>query len=234
MTTPTKHLVDVRLDKGAHDSFDDGHCLMEVVAWFAGEPHSDAPRCVSPYLRDFGIRLNDRANDERRQQLLRFVPMVTGTAGDGLDEQRRWLAADTVIRTLMPKWLDRAGLTDQASELRALDPITDRARYDAAIPARRAAYDAAWAARRERWNRIREAVRTAVTERAVAAADAAADAVAAAVAVAVAVELAARGCTAAAAGRAGVRMVFDVPAAATTPVAAAVTNTRRTSRRASC
>lgn len=39
MSTPTinpdrlARLDTITLDKGAHDSFDDGHCAMEVVAW---------------------------------------------------------------------------------------------------------------------------------------------------------------------------------------------------------
>jgi hypothetical protein len=32
------------LDRGAHTSFDEGHCAMEVVAWLAGEGITDAPR----------------------------------------------------------------------------------------------------------------------------------------------------------------------------------------------
>ena len=35
------------LDKGAHDTREDGVCVMEAVAWYAGEDHSDAPACVS-------------------------------------------------------------------------------------------------------------------------------------------------------------------------------------------
>ena len=105
---PRLDLETLRLDHGAHPSFEAGHCLMEAVAFFAGEPHSDAPKCVSPYLRAFGIRLNDRATAERRQDLVRFVPLVVGTAGDGLDEVRRWMAADHVARVSLPRHLDSA------------------------------------------------------------------------------------------------------------------------------
>lgn len=35
------------LDKGTHDTRANGVCVMEAVAWYAGEDHSDAPACVS-------------------------------------------------------------------------------------------------------------------------------------------------------------------------------------------
>lgn len=46
------------LKHGSHKSFEDGACLMECVAFVAGEPHSDAPACASPVLTRFGVRLN--------------------------------------------------------------------------------------------------------------------------------------------------------------------------------
>ena len=50
----------LRLAGGAHSSRDKGVCLMEAVAWFNDEPHSDHPACVDPALGAFGRRLNDR------------------------------------------------------------------------------------------------------------------------------------------------------------------------------
>jgi hypothetical protein len=185
-------LSTLHLDDGSHLSFEDGHCLMEAAAYFAGEPHTDRPQCVSPYLRSFGITLNDRVSDEQRQDLVRFVPLVVGTAGDGLDDRRRWLAADHVIRVTVPMWLDLAGLTDHAATLRAFTPITDRPSWQATRSAIRAARDAACALRSDRWAKIRTdvtaAVKKALAEQpvAVAAADADAAAVADAVAAAVA------------------------------------------------
>jgi len=32
------------LEHGAHESRENGVCLMEAVSWFAGEPHSEARR----------------------------------------------------------------------------------------------------------------------------------------------------------------------------------------------
>ena len=183
---PRLDLETLRLDHGAHPSFEAGHCLMEAVAFFAGEPHSDAPKCVSPYLRAFGIRLNDRATAERRQDLVRFVPLVVGTAGDGLDEVRRWMAADHVARVSLPRHLDSAGLPELAAELRSLPQVLDRDTWRPAQEAIRRARDAAWALRDERWAPVRQAVRDAVTKALADRADADADADAVAVAAAAA------------------------------------------------
>ncbi len=54
----TSTLDDLVLDKGSHKSAADGMCIMEAVAYFQGQPFTDAPPCVSPILRNFGISLN--------------------------------------------------------------------------------------------------------------------------------------------------------------------------------
>ena len=35
---------------GSHTGPEDGMCVMEAVAYFAGEPFSDHPACVSPII----------------------------------------------------------------------------------------------------------------------------------------------------------------------------------------
>jgi len=186
MTLAVEDLATIHLDKGAHSTPKDGHCFIEVVSMFAKERFSDHPKCVSRYLRSFGITLNDRASDARRQDLVQFIPLVVGTAGDGLDEKRRYLAADHVARVVCPKWLDRAGLSGEADALRSLTPITDLDTWRDSRPAVRAARDAAYRLRQERRAVIKAAVRKALADNpdadavAVAAADADAVAVAAA------------------------------------------------------
>jgi hypothetical protein len=136
-------------------------CLLEAAAWVAGEPWSDHPKCVSPVLGVLGRRLNDVLPDDRRQELKPLVPLLLGTAGDGLDEARSYLALDWLIRTYTPAWLDLAGLTGEATALRDLRRIVDLDSAAAAGPVVRAAWavaradagadagelrDAAWAA----------------------------------------------------------------------------------------
>ena len=139
-------LTTLILARGGHDDRDAGMCLLEAVAYFAGEPHTDRPACVSPILTSFGIGLNDRLPDEKRQRLVPFVPRMVGTAGDGLDEARGYLALNWLIRTYTPAWLDLAGLTVEATALRDLRRIMDVAAAQAAGPVVRAGWEKAAAA----------------------------------------------------------------------------------------
>src|SRR5258708_25727187 len=68
------------LARGAHKDRDDGLCLLEAVAWFAGRSHSDQPPCVSPVLGAYGRTLNDVLPDIPRQELKQFIPQLPGTA----------------------------------------------------------------------------------------------------------------------------------------------------------
>ena len=40
----------VAFEKGNHGSRDEGLCVMEAAASFAGERHTDQPACASPTL----------------------------------------------------------------------------------------------------------------------------------------------------------------------------------------
>ena len=155
----TLDLDALTLTAGAHEDRGNGLCLMEAVAWFAGEGHSDHPVCVSPVLGAFGRVLNDVLPDGRRQDLKPLVPLLPGTAGDGKDQVRGLMAADWLVRVYLPAWLELAGL--DAGELRGLpvldsgdaaaaaQPVLDSARARAAAAwdiAGDAAWDAAGAA----------------------------------------------------------------------------------------
>jgi hypothetical protein len=157
-------LPTITLDRGAHNDFESGHCALEVVSWLAGQGFTDAPECASPVLRSFTISLNDGWADAQRQKLIPFLPRMVGTAGDGQDEARSYLALDWLIRTYTPAWLDLAGLSEEARALRDLRRIVDLAAAQAAGPvvreaqtkasaawdaARDAAWDAAWDAARD-------------------------------------------------------------------------------------
>jgi hypothetical protein len=151
-------LATLTLAKGCHAYRSDGLCLMEAVAWMAGEPHTDMPACTSLVLGAFGRSLNDVLPDDKRQQLIPLVPRFIGTAGDGLDERRGYLALDWLTRTYLPAWLELAGLTVHGATLKGSEPVTSmeaarkigakvRAAGDAArVAAGVAAWDAAWVA----------------------------------------------------------------------------------------
>ena len=153
MTPNSAALGALTLAEGAHADRSNGLCVMEAVAWFAGEPHTDHPACVSPLLSEFGRSLNDALPDSKRQLLKPLIPLLPGTAGDGQDEMRGYLALDWLIRTWTPTWLDLAGLSEEAAALRDLQRITDLAAAQNAGPVVRnareksaAAWDAAGAA----------------------------------------------------------------------------------------
>ena len=114
---------DYTLGYGTHATPADGHCAMEWVSHLAGEPHGDEPACVSPVLRALCIALNDGLADEPRQRLRPYLTRTIGTAGDGLDGARAWLAMDWLVRTYTPAWLALAGLTEPATQLEALPAV---------------------------------------------------------------------------------------------------------------
>ncbi len=152
---------DYTLAYGTHANPEDGRCAMEWVSHLAGEPHSDQPRCVSPVLRALCIGLNDGLDDLPRQRLRPYLARTIGTADDGLDEARSWLAMDWLIRVYAPVWIEAAGLS--GIELRALAPILDEPSLDAALPvldrARREAHSARCEERTAPWAAARTAAR---------------------------------------------------------------------------
>lgn len=124
---------DYILAYGTHASPQDGRCAMEWVSYLAGEPHSDQPTCVSPVLRAMCIALNDGLDQEPRQRLRPYLARTIGTAEDGLDTWRGWMAMDWLARTYTPAWLQLAGLTACAQRLESTAEIIDPDSLDAAL-----------------------------------------------------------------------------------------------------
>lgn len=147
ITIDQSRLVGLALAKGGHWSIDEGACLLEAVAYVAGEPHSDHPRCVSPVLGTFGRNLNDVLPDDLRQHLIPLIPDLPGTAGDGHDEERGYMALDWLIRTWLPTWLELSpACREDAAKVRGLGRIVDLASAERAGPVVRQAQSAAAAA----------------------------------------------------------------------------------------
>lgn len=99
------------LDSGSHspaeliEKWNKTACVMEAASYIAGEPWSDSPKCVSPVLTSFGIRLNDSLPEDKRQLLKPFIPDLIGTRDDGLDDARRDMARRWLMAEWLPKWL---------------------------------------------------------------------------------------------------------------------------------
>jgi hypothetical protein len=141
-------LDNIHLAFGAHYSREEGMCLMEAVAYIAGEPHTDRPECVCPVLASFGRVWNDALNDEDRNRLLRpFIRRLIGTRSTPkVEERRAFMAADWAVRVAAPVWLRAAGLDDEAASLEALAPLDSAAACSDAMPTIEQVREAAGAA----------------------------------------------------------------------------------------
>jgi len=157
---------------GAHRP-DSKFCLLEAVAYVAGEPWSDHPTCVSPVLAAFGRAWNDgMRSDEERAQLLPYIPLLIGTrASPEVESRRAYMALDWLVRVNAPAWLRLAKLETHAVALETLLPLVDPVSVEDAVSltrgaARAAGADeaagAAWAAGAARAARADGAARAAL------------------------------------------------------------------------
>lgn len=123
-------LQDIRLETLPHSRRGLRLTFLELVAWLAHEPHSDAPVTVSPvvatYARWFASALDDAARQELKPLAARLVGTASAAPGGGLpeaDRARAWLATDWLMRVQAVRWLRAAGLVEAASRLEAVGPI---------------------------------------------------------------------------------------------------------------
>ena len=111
-----------KLYRGSHSP--DGHmCLMEAVAYVAGEDWTDSPECTSPVLAAYGRVLNDEMNDDERQRLIPYITRLIGTrASLEVDLRRAFVLADAAVRVLVPMAL--RGATESAVWGKALEAFS--------------------------------------------------------------------------------------------------------------
>ena len=115
-------LETLKLGKGNHKSIDDGACIMEMVSYFADEPWSDHPACACPILTEYAIRLNDQFNDDHRQRLKKFIPVLVGTKStDEVQIDRKRLIRWRNVTVTYPILLDLFKLPELAEELRKFE-----------------------------------------------------------------------------------------------------------------
>jgi len=115
----------VPLRAGAHPTRDDGVCAMEMVAWLAGEAHTDEPGCACPVLGALVRASNDAMTDAQRDRFLRpLVPILVGTrATAAVERARGMLVVDCVARVLLPMRLRRERRGDEAELLARLPAL---------------------------------------------------------------------------------------------------------------
>jgi hypothetical protein len=164
------------LSVGKHSSINEGACVMEAVAFVAGEPWSDHPQCACPVIGTFLRSWNDSLPDAERDTLLRpFITKLVGTrATPEIELRRSLMCADWLIRTHTPAWLRLAKLEAQAASLESLPEIIAMAQVPSLrgpIEAVRKDADAAWdAAEAAAWDAARDAAGDAARSAAEAAA----------------------------------------------------------------
>lgn len=145
----TLDLSALTLYRGVHQP-DSTYCVMELSAYLAGEPWSDAPKCVSPVISAFMRSWNDGLNDTDRQMLKPYSVKVLGTHTTDADETTRaWMCADWFVRTCVPAFLRLTPpLIGHADALVSLPELKDAISARSAQDKLDAAWDAAWAAAR--------------------------------------------------------------------------------------
>lgn len=124
-------------------------CIMEAVAFVAGEPWGTRPVCASPVLAGFLRPWHDALPDEARDRLLPasvWVPRLLGSRGTPeVEERRSWLSADWLVRVQNAAWMELTpALRPHAEALRGLPEITAKT-----LPLARATIVAANIAARE-------------------------------------------------------------------------------------
>ncbi len=124
------------LKNGSHQPCDGEMCVMEAVAYVAGEPWSDAPQCACPVITAFLVSWNDSLpTDEARDALLKpLIPLIVGTRSTPeVERKRSYMALDWMIRVYTPKFLDLIpSLAGHATTLRDMEVIADMAGATAA------------------------------------------------------------------------------------------------------
>ena len=105
------------LSKGAHESLNQGLCIMEMVSYLANEPWSDHPQCSCVALTAYAISLNDRGDDEMRAKLKALAPRLIGTRDDHSKARANFLVLQ-LITTLLPILTDALELKEISEKLR--------------------------------------------------------------------------------------------------------------------
>jgi hypothetical protein len=139
-----KYLASLKLRCGPGSTADD-ICVMQAVDFVASGGMSAEPKCASPTITAFMIKLNDCLNNERRQSLKRFIPLLVSTRGTPAQERRReFMLRDWAVRRLAPTWFELGGFGIAAQKLRDLPEVLDAESKRVAVDALRVLRSECW------------------------------------------------------------------------------------------
>ena len=88
------------LDCGYHKTREEGMCLMELVAYLAGEEHTDLPQCSDPLISMAAQEMNDFLWHDERQRLIPLAWEIIGTQCDECNDARHdkaWELAHSML-----------------------------------------------------------------------------------------------------------------------------------------
>ena len=140
-------ITEVSLSEGRHEAPEQGMCMMEMVAWFAGEEHSDRPECVCPVLGAYGREANDQMPYYLRDTLLKpLVPLVVGTFDPDAEKARAEFLVIWAVNKVLPVVLRKEGREKEARACESVGSLPDAARAARAVNAAYAALAANTAA----------------------------------------------------------------------------------------
>src|SRR5947209_16976831 len=88
-TSPPEGLP--RLSRGRHRDPSRGACFMEYTSVLAGEPFSDAPRCVDPELAAILRSANDTLSDQERPVLVPLLGRAIGLVVERPEKSGTWI-----------------------------------------------------------------------------------------------------------------------------------------------
>lgn len=107
------------LETGSHRQGEPSMCVMEAVAFVAGEPHSDSPDCCSPSIAGLLRIWNDSLPPGWQDKLLRplILKLIGTNQGEEAENARRRIFLDWLRRIYLPLWLHAGGWEEQAELL---------------------------------------------------------------------------------------------------------------------
>lgn len=87
----------ITLSNGNHAPNYNDMCVMEAVAYVAGEPWSDHPQCACPVITEFMIRWNDNSSKAAKDRWIKpLVPMLLNSRNPAARAEWAAGAADQV------------------------------------------------------------------------------------------------------------------------------------------
>jgi hypothetical protein len=95
-------------------------CVMQMVAYVAGEKWTDHPECACPILTRYATTLNDKLNTEHRQKLKPIIPLLIETrSDDALRIKRKQFFMFRNVTVTYPLLLDLIKMPELAEKLHA-------------------------------------------------------------------------------------------------------------------